>query len=308
MSKSFVRRALVALGLSLGLVAQSASPAAASTLLYTSGGPVAGWAADGTGSLAESNGYVYNYATVYHDADHLTCAEVWVDVKLTNNDHHAPDVFINCDKGFNPSASQWTHWSGANGPTGTTIQTGSVRPDPNEGAVVVCGVDTRTWARSKTVNCTTGDIDVAQYSGKTPDELRAMNDWDEPEYIAPDGDGLDIRRSVYNHVLLSGSSMVSRNGLYRAAMQFDGNFVIYYMPGDGSQTAIWAMGTNGSGADRVIIQSDGNMVLRRSDGSCVKHTNTWSYGIDVFQMRPDGLLQGLDENTGTWYGIAPYSC
>lgn len=60
--------------------------------------------------------------------------------------------------------------------------------------------------------------------------------------------------------LNSGRGMRSGDGRYIARMQTDGNFVVY----DRSQSpgkALWNSGTNGTGADRIVMQGDGNLVV-----------------------------------------------
>jgi hypothetical protein len=66
--------------------------------------------------------------------------------------------------------------------------------------------------------------------------------------------------------LARGEQIVSSNGLYRAVMQHDGNFVVY-----NEDKAIWASKTYGKG-DRVVLQYDGNLVVY--DGTRA----TWSSG------------------------------
>lgn len=59
--------------------------------------------------------------------------------------------------------------------------------------------------------------------------------------------------------LTAGQSLV--NGRFQAAMQGDGNFVLY----DGSRPVFWT-GTGGTGGARLAMQADGNLVLYGSGG------------------------------------------
>ncbi|KAF1373165.1 hypothetical protein PFLUV_G00257480 [Perca fluviatilis] len=58
-----------------------------------------------------------------------------------------------------------------------------------------------------------------------------------------------------NEQLLKDQFLISNNGKYKAIFQGDGNFVVY---GD---KVVWATGTDGSDAVRVIMQADGNLVM-----------------------------------------------
>jgi hypothetical protein len=62
----------------------------------------------------------------------------------------------------------------------------------------------------------------------------------------------------------------SANGLYTLVMQGDGNLVLY----DNKGKAIWATGTNGSGAVVCDMQQDGNLVLYTNSGVPVWASNT----------------------------------
>lgn len=68
-------------------------------------------------------------------------------------------------------------------------------------------------------------------------------------------------------------------------MQSDGNFVVY-MRGGG---ALWATGTNGSGANKMVVQSDGNAVLYAPSGAKWS-TGTAGQGAGTLTMRDDGNL------------------
>jgi hypothetical protein len=51
-------------------------------------------------------------------------------------------------------------------------------------------------------------------------------------------------------------ALVSRNGAFRAKMQNDGNFVVYF----GAQSPLWNAGTNAGSPWRLTVQRDGNVV------------------------------------------------
>lgn len=285
----------MAFALALGFVAQSASPAAADFIvtpyLYQNS-MSAGTGAAGNGYIARTQiGYVDGYtSTNKTEANHYYCAETWLDVKLAAGMHHSPDVYINCNSGSNGAGWYVLHHSGALGPTTDPIGLPQVRTPPT-GGMAVCWVDTRTWARSA-ANCTFTEIDVtgftSSYSGRTPDDLRWINNWNEPELIAPDRRGLDIR---YNGQTLSaGSAIVAWQGRYRASMQDDGNLVVYYAPGNGTQTAVWASNTGGNPGAYARQQTDGNFVIYRANGTCLFHSNTYGQSVTGILISSNGGL------------------
>ncbi|TQM30463.1 LysM peptidoglycan-binding domain-containing protein [Nocardia bhagyanarayanae] len=58
-------------------------------------------------------------------------------------------------------------------------------------------------------------------------------------------------------------------GVERATLQHDGNFVLY--KGEG---AAWSTETNGKDADRLVVQADRNVVLYGADGSALWASDT----------------------------------
>jgi hypothetical protein len=75
--------------------------------------------------------------------------------------------------------------------------------------------------------------------------------------------------------LNTNQSLESHDGRYFAYMQADGNFVVYRKS---DMAVIWHTGTNGSGADRIVMQTDGNLVLYTPDGRPVWWTGTAANG------------------------------
>ncbi|MFD6858302.1 LysM peptidoglycan-binding domain-containing protein [Rhodococcus sp. NPDC060090] len=66
-----------------------------------------------------------------------------------------------------------------------------------------------------------------------------------------------------------GQELKSDNGKYALTLQQDGNLVL-----SDSGKAVWAAGTNGSGAVRANVQADGNFVLYKADNSPVWASGT----------------------------------
>lgn len=101
-------------------------------------------------------------------------------------------------------------------------------------------------------------------------------------------------------VLTVGQSLFSTNGLYRAVVQGDGNFVVY-----GSQGPRWWTGTSGSGAG-LAMQNDGNVVLYAGGGARWWTGTSGSGGRLV--MQGDGNLVLYFGSTPAWSittGIIP---
>uniref|UniRef100_A0A667ZDX2 Bulb-type lectin domain-containing protein n=1 Tax=Myripristis murdjan TaxID=586833 RepID=A0A667ZDX2_9TELE len=72
-----------------------------------------------------------------------------------------------------------------------------------------------------------------------------------------------------NQELWRGDALLSNNGLYRAAFQDDGNFVLY------KWTPIWASNTQGKGGTVLLLQGDSNLVIY-NDGKPLWASDTWS--------------------------------
>jgi CHAP domain len=81
--------------------------------------------------------------------------------------------------------------------------------------------------------------------------------------------------------------MYSPSGDYMALLQGDGNFVVYRIMA--TPSAIWASGTNGTGASALVIQGDGNTVLYAGSHP-VWATATSSPAVTWLAMQDDGNL------------------
>jgi hypothetical protein len=85
--------------------------------------------------------------------------------------------------------------------------------------------------------------------------------------------------------LQEGNQLVSANGTYRAILQTDGNFVVYYGP----STPIWANHVSSGAGAHLVIQSDGNLVEYS-----VTNTPLWATGTAgancYLVMQNDGNL------------------
>jgi hypothetical protein len=97
-----------------------------------------------------------------------------------------------------------------------------------------------------------------------------------PDRLAPDD------------VLGPGQSIVSQNGRASLLMQSDGNLVLYQIAG-GTQTALWATGTDAPGS-RIVMQGDGNLALYTSGGDCHWAAGTHGNPGSWLALQDDGNL------------------
>jgi hypothetical protein len=86
-------------------------------------------------------------------------------------------------------------------------------------------------------------------------------------------------------------------GSYRAAMQTDGNFVVY-----NSNSAVWASNTGGNAGGYLRLQSDGNLVIYAAAGYPIWATMT--SGTSRLVMQPDGnLVAYRADGSPAWYRL-----
>ena len=85
--------------------------------------------------------------------------------------------------------------------------------------------------------------------------------------------------------LTTGQSLQSLDGRYTALLQPDGNFVVY-----GPDGPVWATNTVGRTGSRLVLQSDGNVVLYGVVNQPVWSTNTAGTPGDILEMQEDGRL------------------
>jgi len=78
-------------------------------------------------------------------------------------------------------------------------------------------------------------------------------------------------------------------GDYTLKMQSDGNLVEYH-----NGSAVWATGTNGSGAVQTVLQSDGNLVVYDKNGSAKWATGTNGHSAGWLVLGSDGSLRLYD--------------
>ncbi len=94
--------------------------------------------------------------------------------------------------------------------------------------------------------------------------------------------GGTIRRNQY---------LMSSDVRFVLLLQGDGNLVLYGLGG----RALWSSKTNGKGADRAVMQGDGNFVLYKG-GTAVWATHTSGHGGSKLKLQNDGNLVIYDSH------------
>jgi hypothetical protein len=86
--------------------------------------------------------------------------------------------------------------------------------------------------------------------------------------------------------LNNGQKLFSADGRFRLDMQSDGNLVMYTVEGGGYR---WSTGTAGSGADKAVMQQDGQFCLYNRVGELKWSTYTRD-AQSVLKLQNDGNL------------------
>lgn len=109
----------------------------------------------------------------------------------------------------------------------------------------------------------------------------------------------EITCTATNNTCLYASQCISsKNRLYRAVMQADGNFVIYRR-NNGSETATWHTHTDRNNNAFLALQKDGNLVVYSSKSQALFNTGTSSRPFMAYKLTlgNDGILR-LIQNEG----------
>jgi outer membrane protein assembly factor BamB len=99
---------------------------------------------------------------------------------------------------------------------------------------------------------------------------------------------------IANQQLNIGDQLLSVNGRARLAMQSDGNLVLYRTD---TGAALWSTGTAGKPVTHALMQTDGNFVLYNSNNS-VAYWNAGTFGHPgaSLQLQDDANLAILNQN------------
>jgi hypothetical protein len=87
--------------------------------------------------------------------------------------------------------------------------------------------------------------------------------------------------------LFTNGSITSGDGRFRLIMQTDGNLVVYR---NNDNRALWATGTQGSDVHRAVMQTDGNLVLYHVNNAPAWASNTAGKPGSFLAMQNDGNL------------------
>ena len=82
------------------------------------------------------------------------------------------------------------------------------------------------------------------------------------------------------------ASITSPDGNYRLVMQSDGNLVLY----NTSSSPVWASGTSGTAGRTAAFQSDGNLVIYAADGSSTWNSGTNGHPCSALYVQNDGKV------------------
>jgi hypothetical protein len=87
--------------------------------------------------------------------------------------------------------------------------------------------------------------------------------------------------------LLPGDSLVSQNGLYEFVLQLDGNLVLYKL--QPKRTSLWQSNTQGRDAAHVVMQLDGNFVMRDKQSKSIWGSlSSYGHNNASLEVQDDG--------------------
>jgi murein DD-endopeptidase MepM/ murein hydrolase activator NlpD len=110
-----------------------------------------------------------------------------------------------------------------------------------------------------------------------------------------------LRPGSQNLKFSRGKEWITESG-FRFTFQRDGNVVLYNPQGK----AVWATGTNGTNADKFVVQADGNVVLY-DRGKPIWATNTSGNSGTYFAIQGDGNLVVYSSDGKPLYDSATHS-
>jgi hypothetical protein len=159
------------------------------------------------------------------------------------------------------------------------------QPDGNDGLIHQSAAEIVATARTK--RCQLSGLGCPSYGGVGNatfvggSVLNAGNEIGVNQYLAsPDGRFALLFQTDRNVVQYGPSPLwwtgTGGSSATRLVMQTDGNLVLY-----NGTTLVWQAGTVNSGANRLVVQSDGNVVLYTSSNTPVWWTGTGGYAVTV---------------------------
>lgn len=101
--------------------------------------------------------------------------------------------------------------------------------------------------------------------------------------------------------MLKGSSLKSPNGKYRLTLQYDGNFVLYC-----GFKAIWSIEKNAKDVEAMHFESDGNLVVRKTDYSVIWQSGAKGSKATVLYVQDDGNVVIRDDDGNAIWDTKTY--
>ena len=108
-----------------------------------------------------------------------------------------------------------------------------------------------------------------------------------------------------NDTLEKGSSIASHNGVYRLILKKNGNLELMCR-----DTSLWSSKTNNSDVDVFQFQSNGNLVIRKADGTYLWESKT-VHDVnppDILVLENDGNLVLYGGNQAKWHTNTSGKC
>jgi hypothetical protein len=96
-------------------------------------------------------------------------------------------------------------------------------------------------------------------------------------------------------VLARNQYLASESLVTQLVFQGDSNLVLY-----NNGVPLWSAGTYGLNGTRVVMQSDGNLVMYRADNSVAWHTATWGHPGAYLRLQADGNVMIRQSETVVW--------
>lgn len=216
-------------------------------------------------------------------------------VRSTSNSGYTGTGYV--DFGGNGT---WMEWNNINVPTAgrynLTLRYANGGTGSRQAAAIINGVNrgnasfniTGGWTKWATDTIT---VDLRQ--GNNTIRFQANTSVGGPNVDNMDVEPVAQVTNPFGDTLLSDQELTidqrltSSNGQYFLVLQGDGNLVLRQAS---TSAALWSTQTNGSGAVRFRLQSDGNLVIRNAAGSSIWSSGTQGKGGVRLVMQTDGNL------------------
>ncbi len=114
----------------------------------------------------------------------------------------------------------------------------------------------------------------SNYQNSTPNNSLSITDKRFIGSLYPFSNNTNLKFTLLaGEQLTANQAICSRDGRYKAVMQGQGNFVLYFIKG--GETALWSTPIGGS---KIVMQSDGNLVVYTATGGVTYSSGTYGNG------------------------------